>query len=198
ASAAPVTDEQIEEIERLVNAAVIQNHDVAKYERNLDEAKRAGVTALFGEKYGERVRVVDIAGFSRELCGGTHVERTGDIGPFKVVQETAVQAGVRRIVAVTGPAAVETMIASARRRREARIGGVLLYLESHEGATQDDLRARWDELKTKAPVAAVLVAASDGKVALLAGASKDVASPGFKATIENAAKDAGGRAGGKP
>ncbi|HVY62623.1 MAG TPA: alanine--tRNA ligase, partial [Planctomycetota bacterium] len=66
-----VRPEQIEEIERRVNQAIIENHDVSKYERSLDEAKRAGVTALFGEKYGERVRVVDIAGFSRELCGGT-------------------------------------------------------------------------------------------------------------------------------
>src|SRR5205085_10258300 len=100
------------------NQAIIENHDVAKYERSLEEARRAGVTALFGEKYGDRVRVVDVGGFSRELCGGTHVERTGDIGPFKIVKEEAVQRGVRRVVALTGPAAVDWMLKAARTLRE--------------------------------------------------------------------------------
>ena len=78
------------------------------------------------------------------------------------------------------------------------IGAVHGHLEAHEGATQDDLRARWDALKAKPPVAAVLIGAQDGKVALVAGASKDVASDEFKRAIESAAKEQGGRAGGRP
>jgi alanyl-tRNA synthetase len=93
---------QLQLIEEMVNAKVLQDITVRTYDMALDEAKSSGVTALFGEKYGDQVRVVDIGGFSRELCGGTHVTHTGEVGLFKIVQETAVQAGVRRIVALTG------------------------------------------------------------------------------------------------
>ncbi|RME75204.1 MAG: alanine--tRNA ligase, partial [Planctomycetota bacterium] len=97
-----VSPAQLREIETLVNERILADTPVRIGEMALEEAKAQGVTALFGEKYGERVRVVDVGGYSRELCGGTHVERTGEIGLFKIVQETAVQAGVRRIVAVCG------------------------------------------------------------------------------------------------
>ncbi|WP_397475450.1 alanine--tRNA ligase [Pusillimonas sp.] len=98
---APVTAAQIKEIERIVNDEVLQNHDVQASHMAYDEAVSGGAVALFGEKYGDMVRVLDI-GFSRELCGGTHVARTGDIGLFKIVSEGGVAAGVRRIEAVTG------------------------------------------------------------------------------------------------
>jgi len=98
---APVTDAQIREIERRVNAEILANSDTQARVMDIESAQMTGATMLFGEKYGETVRVLDI-GSSRELCGGTHVQRTGDIGLFKVVGESGVAAGVRRIEAVTG------------------------------------------------------------------------------------------------
>ncbi|NYT57456.1 alanine--tRNA ligase [Alcaligenaceae bacterium] len=102
---APMTAEQIAQVERIVNAEVLDNHATAAQLMSYDDAVAGGAMALFGEKYGDTVRVLDI-GFSRELCGGTHVARTGDIGLFKVLSEGGVAAGVRRIEAITGDNAV--------------------------------------------------------------------------------------------
>jgi alanyl-tRNA synthetase len=98
---APVTDEQVTKIEALVNAEILANSATQARVLPIDEAQKTGAMMLFGEKYGEEVRVLDI-GSSRELCGGTHVQRTGDIGLFKIVAEGGVAAGVRRVEAVTG------------------------------------------------------------------------------------------------
>ncbi|MDD0837368.1 alanine--tRNA ligase [Curvibacter sp. HBC61] len=98
---APVTDAQIREIEARVNAEILANAPTQARVMDIESAQKTGAMMLFGEKYGETVRVLDI-GSSRELCGGTHVQRTGDIGLFKVVGEGGVAAGVRRIEAVTG------------------------------------------------------------------------------------------------
>ncbi len=98
---APVTHEQIREIERRVNAEILTNHATNARVMDIEAAKQTGATMLFDEKYGDSVRVLDI-GTSRELCGGTHVARTGDIGFFAVTSEGGVAAGVRRIEAVTG------------------------------------------------------------------------------------------------
>ena len=98
---APVTDEQIRQIEAIVNAEVLANAAAQARVMDIESAQKTGAMMLFGEKYGETVRVLDI-GSSRELCGGTHVHATGDIGLFKVVGESGVAAGVRRIEAVTG------------------------------------------------------------------------------------------------
>ncbi|MBB3175918.1 alanine--tRNA ligase [Variovorax sp. Sphag1AA] len=98
---APVTQEQITEIERRVNAEILANEATQARVMDMESAQKTGAVMLFGEKYGETVRVLDI-GSSRELCGGTHVARTGDIGMFKIVSEGGVAAGVRRIEAVTG------------------------------------------------------------------------------------------------
>ena len=97
-----VTREQLLEIERLVNEQVLKNTPVQTEVKNTQEAIAAGAMALFGEKYGDKVRVVSIPGFSQELCGGTHVRATGDIGLFAIVSEGGVAAGVRRIEAITG------------------------------------------------------------------------------------------------
>ena len=102
---APVTDEQIVEIEALVNAEILANAATQSRLMDIEAAKQTGAMMLFGEKYGEIVRVLDI-GTTTELCGGTHVQRTGDIGLFKVVAEGGVAAGVRRIEAVTGQGAL--------------------------------------------------------------------------------------------
>ena len=103
-----VSQEQIRQIEHLVNAEVLRNAAVTTEVMSMDEAKNRGAMALFGEKYGDRVRVVNIGGeFSVELCGGTHVGRTGDIGLVKVSGESSVAAGVRRIESVSGMRAVQ-------------------------------------------------------------------------------------------
>lgn len=102
---APVTDAQIREIERRVNEEILANTPTGARVMDIESAQKTGAMMLFGEKYGETVRVLDI-GTSRELCGGTHVARTGDIGLFKVVGESGVAAGVRRIEAVTGAGAL--------------------------------------------------------------------------------------------
>jgi alanyl-tRNA synthetase len=97
----PVTDAQIREIEKRVNAEILANNETLARVMDIESAQKTGAVMLFGEKYGDVVRVLDI-GTSRELCGGTHVSRTGDIGLFKVVGESGVAAGIRRIEAVTG------------------------------------------------------------------------------------------------
>jgi alanyl-tRNA synthetase len=106
-----LSPQEVLEIERLVNARVAENSRVAMTEESLEAAKARGVTALFGEKYGEVVRVVQVGDFSQELCGGTHCQATGDLGYFRITAETAVQAGVRRIFAKTRSAAVEEALA---------------------------------------------------------------------------------------
>jgi alanyl-tRNA synthetase len=102
---APMTDAQIRAVEQLVNAEILANVPTQARVVPMDEAQKLGAVMLFGEKYGDEVRVLDI-GSSRELCGGTHVQRTGDIGLFKIVLETGVAAGVRRVEAITGDNAV--------------------------------------------------------------------------------------------
>jgi alanyl-tRNA synthetase len=101
-----VTDDERRAIERLVNEQVYRNTTVTTDVKQTQDAIAAGAMALFGEKYGDRVRVVTVPGFSVELCGGTHVRATGDIGPFVITEESGVAAGVRRIEALTGAAAV--------------------------------------------------------------------------------------------
>ena len=102
-----MTNDELREVERIVNHQILANAEVATQIMDLDQALSTGAMALFGEKYGDRVRVVSIPGFSRELCGGTHVIRTGDIGLFKIVYEGSISAGVRRIEAITGEGALE-------------------------------------------------------------------------------------------
>lgn len=104
---APLTEVEITEIERLVNEQIQHNHDLTKEEMELEKALAGGAVALFGEKYSSKVRVISVPGFSSELCGGTHVSATGDIGLFKIISDSSIAAGVRRVEAVTGPSAFE-------------------------------------------------------------------------------------------
>jgi len=120
---APLQPAQLEEIERLVNAEILRNETVATEILPLDQALASGAMALFGEKYHESVRVVSVPGFSKELCGGTHCRRTGDIGIFKILYETSVAAGVRRIEALTGEGAYEQYHLAVERLR--RLSGLL-------------------------------------------------------------------------
>jgi alanyl-tRNA synthetase len=101
----PLTPEQLREVEELVNRAIAEAIPAQISEMELEEAKKRGAIALFGEKYGNKVRVVEFGEFSKELCGGTHVSNTAEIGSFYITKESGVSAGVRRIEAVAGMAA---------------------------------------------------------------------------------------------
>jgi alanyl-tRNA synthetase len=115
----PVTAPELAEIERRVNAEIRANHAAEVHNMAMQEALDFGAMALFGEKYGEHVRVLKMGGYSTELCGGTHVGRTGDIGLFKIVSEGGVSSGVRRIEAVTGQGALALVSAEEQRLQEA-------------------------------------------------------------------------------
>ena len=149
-----MTEDELSEVERLVNQQILINTEVATDVMDLDAALSTGAMALFGEKYGENVRVVTIPGFSRELCGGTHVRRTGDIGLFKIVYEGSISAGVRRIEAITGEGALERFQqASAQLARAGELlhtsdAGVLEHLEKML-ENQKILAHRYEQLKTR-------------------------------------------------
>jgi alanyl-tRNA synthetase len=119
----PVTRDELDRIERIVNEQIYRNTTVTTEVRSTQEAIDAGAMALFGEKYGDKVRVVSVPGFSLELCGGTHVSATGDIGFFVIVAESGVAAGVRRIEALTGAGAVS--LAQHQRAALERVIGAL-------------------------------------------------------------------------
>jgi alanyl-tRNA synthetase len=121
----PMTPAQIAEVEDLVNREIRRNADVAARVMKYDEAVKSGAMALFGEKYGDEVRVIGMGEFSTELCGGTHVRRTGDIGFFKVVSETGIAAGVRRIEAVTADGALAYV-----RQQEQRVADAAAALKA--------------------------------------------------------------------
>jgi alanyl-tRNA synthetase len=163
---APVTDAQIAQVEAIVNAEILANSETRARLMGLDEAQKHGAVMLFGEKYGDEVRVLDI-GSSRELCGGTHVQRTGDIGLFKIVAESGIAAGVRRVEAITGDNALrylqqlEVTLGDAARAMKtvpaelpARIDATLEHLKSLEkeiAALKGRLAsAQGDELMTQA------------------------------------------------
>ncbi|HLM53127.1 MAG TPA: alanine--tRNA ligase [Pseudoxanthomonas sp.] len=114
-----VSAKELAEVEIGVNAEIRANHEVEIHSMGMQDALDFGAMALFGEKYGEHVRVLRMGGYSTELCGGTHVTRTGDIGLFKIVSESGVSAGVRRIEAVTGQAALDWIVSEQRRLQEA-------------------------------------------------------------------------------
>jgi alanyl-tRNA synthetase len=109
-----IAPDSLERIERYVNKHIRKNVSVAIEEMDMDRAMQSGATALFEEKYGDQVRVVALDTFSRELCGGTHTGRTGDIGLFKIVSEASVASGVRRIEALTGSAAMDHVLTGNR------------------------------------------------------------------------------------
>jgi alanyl-tRNA synthetase len=136
-----LTAEQLEEVESIVNEQIRKNTPVRTELKSTDEAVAAGAMALFGEKYGDTVRVVSVPGFSMELCGGTHVAATGDIGLFTIVQEGGVAAGVRRIEALTGAGAVA--LHQAQRRS---LGSVLAALK----APADQAEAAIERLNAEA------------------------------------------------
>jgi alanyl-tRNA synthetase len=130
-----VTAGELARIERIVNREIRANPDADVQVMDFDDALQTGATALFGEKYGDRVRVLRFGDFSIELCGGTHVSRVGDIGQFKIVEESAIAAGIRRIVAVAGEAAVDRI-----QSMDAQLKEVAGTLKTAPDAVEERLR----------------------------------------------------------
>jgi alanyl-tRNA synthetase len=219
---APMTPEQIIEVERRVNEQILQNIDARSRVMDMDSAKAEGAMALFGEKYGNEVRVLNI-GDSIELCGGTHVRRTGDIGLFKIVSEGGVASGVRRIEAVTGPGVLKYLYERENKLREAaellratpeevprkveqltqRLKGLEKELDLLRGKLaaggSKDLAAEAREVKDIKVAAIVLAAVADNKVTLIAGVTKDLAGRLHAGELVNqVALGVGGKGGGRP
>ncbi len=150
----PLTVEQRLEIERRVVAAILANYEVSARQEAYRDALAQGVTALFGEKYGDVVRVLRVgtadAPFSQELCGGTHVTRTGDIGPFLITEESGIGAGLRRIEAVTGRGALQVIQALRARQEQAvaLLGGTAEELPQRIERLHNELRAAHKEIET--------------------------------------------------
>ena len=155
----PLTDEEIREIEQIVNAEILANADAQAQVMALDDAQKSGAMMLFGEKYGETVRVLSI-GSSKELCGGTHVKRTGDIGLFKIVAEGGVAAGVRRVEAITG----DNALAYAQ-NLEGTVNGLAAMLK----ATPHDVPARVAAAQEQIRALEKEIAALKGKLASAQG-----------------------------
>jgi alanyl-tRNA synthetase len=137
----PLTDEEIHQVERIVNAEILDNVECQHRVMPIAEAQKLGAMMLFGEKYGDVVRVIDI-GSSRELCGGTHVHRTGDIGVFSIVAEGGVAAGIRRVEAITGDVALAYM-----RGMETALGGVAGTLKVQPGDVQARVYSILDQVR---------------------------------------------------
>jgi alanyl-tRNA synthetase len=136
AASAATTPSQLAEIERLVNEEILRDQAVTKEVMPMDDARRRGADMFFGEKYGERVRVVEVPGFSTELCGGCHVPRTGEIGAFKIVSDRGIAQGQRRLEAVTSLGAIELLGEDEH---------ILTALSGAAQVPRASLAARWDE-----------------------------------------------------
>ncbi|HEY8518229.1 MAG TPA: alanine--tRNA ligase [Candidatus Binatia bacterium] len=158
-----LSEERLAELEDEVNEHIRQNLEVFAEEMSYDDALKAGALAFFGDKYGDRVRVLRMGDYSVELCGGTHVARTGDIGVFKMRGESAVGAGVRRVEALTGEGALEAV---RRRERELRQVAELLHGNEEEVAAKlEKLLAQQKELERKL---------AEAQSKLVSGASRDL------------------------
>jgi len=245
-----VNEEQLLEIERIVNEKIWQNISVNIEAMTMDEAKKVGAMALFDEKYGDIVRVVQIGDYSIELCGGCHVNNSAEIGLFKIVSESGIGAGTRRIEAVTGRQAYSFLderigklrqVASLLKTNEQKvierveslleqmkelerenesfaaklaneevdalvnnvtdIDGVNVLAEKVHVTDMNQLRTMLDTLKERLPTSVIVLAAeANGRVLLVAGATKDAIARNMHAgkLIGEVAKVCGGGGGGRP
>jgi alanyl-tRNA synthetase len=164
---------ELAEIEEIVNAQIARNSSVSTEVRNTDEAIKSGAMALFGEKYGDQVRVVSIPGFSTELCGGTHTKATGDIGLFTITEEGGVAAGVRRIEAQTGTGALHDLQAHRTTLRK-----VLSALNVGEGQAADAIAKLQADAKRLARAAG-----AESEVRARGGAASDAEGTGTRAQV---------------
>ena len=247
---APVETGELEEIEHIVNERILRDTEVTTETKGLEEAVKEGAMALFGEKYLDTVRVVSVGEFSKELCGGTHVGRTGEIGLFRITAETSSAAGIRRLEAVTGHGAlrqyresstavqriasmmrvqdgtvVESLekLLSDRKRLErelselkaklARAGvadllerardinGTAVVAAQVQGVDREQLRTLVDDMRVRLGTGLVVLGTvQDGRVTLIAGATKDIAGKPVHAgaVIKEIARAVGGGGGGRP
>ncbi len=223
-----LTADEREDVERRVNEKIFENLPVHTFVTPIEEARKLGAMMLFGEKYGDEVRVVEVPGYSRELCGGTHVRATAEIGAFAILSEGSVGSGARRIEAVTSGEAYAFLHAAAREaaelrheltesRKEAKrkpaqaaaadiepevrlINGVNVIAEALDGLDADSLLDLSDRLKQKrSPAAVVLGSREDGKVHLVANFDDDVAKLiGAGDIVRQIAPIVGGGGGGRP
>jgi alanyl-tRNA synthetase len=217
-----------DDVERRVNQLVFENRPVHVFETPIDEARRLGATMLFGEKYGQIVRVVEIPEYSVELCGGTHVSSSAEVGPFVLLSESSVGAGVRRVEAVTSGAAwavldersreAETLRGELAKRAKASReetsaaradipepdiraeGGVNVIVQPVDGLDADQLLELSDRYRQRhAPAAVVLGSKEDGKVHLVANFDSSVAEKvSASDVVREAAAIVGGGGGGRP
>ncbi len=218
-----LTPEELERVERLVNEKVFEAIPVRTFVTSIDEARSLGATMLFGEKYGDEVRVVEIDGFSRELCGGTHVRSTAEIGPFVLLSETSVGSGARRIEAVTAGEAWSVLHGRSREldavrieleqtRREAkkgkppaqgpdivwqdRVDGV--FVAEVKGVRSGELRDLSDRVRQRESVLAVVLAsADDGKVQLVVNLDRSIEQVDAVALVRRLGPIIGGGGGGR-
>jgi len=173
-----VSSEELERIEVLINSWIADAHELQVQEMAIDKAKAAGAVAMFGEKYADVVRVVDVPGVSMELCGGTHVANTAEIGLFKIVSESGVAAGIRRIEAVAGPAVLAYL-----NERDVVVKQLGERFKAQPGEIVDRVSALQDELKTTSKaLQAVQAELAVAKSAALA--SKAVAVGEFQLLVE--------------
>ena len=138
-----VTKEELEKVEALVNEKIAEELEVVTKEMSLEEARQTGAMALFGEKYGDRVRVVSMGDFSVELCGGTHVDNTGRIGSFKILSESGVAAGIRRIEAITGE-----NVTAYYKKTEAELAEAAALLKTRPELLAEKIRHLQAEIKS--------------------------------------------------
>ena len=137
-----VTAEELAKVDALVQEAVLEGYQVDVREMSIDDAKKMGATALFSEKYGDTVRVVNMGGYSIELCGGTHLDNTAKVGPFRIESECSVASGVRRIEAITGLACLEDM-----NRAHQLLYAAAAEFKTKPGELLDKIQAQMDEIK---------------------------------------------------
>ncbi|MFM7648601.1 MAG: DHHA1 domain-containing protein, partial [Cyanobium sp.] len=162
--------EELEAIEALINVWISEAHTLQVAEMAIEQAKAAGAVAMFGEKYAEVVRVVDVPGVSMELCGGTHVANTAEIGVFKIISESGVAAGIRRIEAVAGPAVLTYL-----KEREAVVKPLAERFKAQPGEIVERVGQLADELRaTQKALAAARGELAAAKARALAGQAEAV------------------------
>jgi alanyl-tRNA synthetase len=188
----PMTDAQIREVEARVNAEILANTATQARVMGIEDAQKTGAMMLFGEKYGDEVRVLDI-GHSRELCGGTHVARTGDIGLFKIVSESGVAAGIRRVEAVTGDNALNYVqtreqeirqAAAALKAQPAELGAKLTQMLDNVRALEKELDRLKSKLASSAGDELVQQATDVGGIRVLAAQLDGIDAKGLRETAD--------------